>query len=76
MLKTRVSTTLAIAAAMAIAGGKMPESAKTMAMGLAHKPRPTPKPNRHQRRAMAAKLSHTPNTTGSKLVRKASQGKL
>lgn len=76
MNKTRVNTALALAAAMAVAGSRMPESAKTMAMGLAHKPRPTPKPNRHQRRVMAAKLSHATNTAGSKLVRKASQGKL
>lgn len=77
MLKTQVNTTLALLAATAVATQAMPESAKIPTMGLAYKPKPTPSAmNRHQRRAMAAKLSHATNTTGSKLARKASQGKL
>lgn len=71
-----VNTRLALLAAMAVQGQRMPESARDVTLGLAHKPSAPRKPNRKQRRALAAKLSHQGAPVGSKLARKAAQGRL
>lgn len=74
--KTRINTALAILSAMAVAGQRMPESARDVVLGLAHRPAAPKKPNRKQRRALAAKLSHQGAPAGSKLSRKAAQSRL
>lgn len=71
-----VNTRLAILGAMAVAGQRMPESGRDVVLGLSHKPSAPRKPNRAQRRALAAKLSHSGKAAGSKLARKALQGRL
>lgn len=74
--KTRINTILAILGAMAVAGQRMPESARDVVLGLAHKPEAPRRPNRKQRRALAAKLSHQGAPAGSKLSRKVAQSRL
>lgn len=71
-----VNTRLALLAALAFQGQRMPESGRDVVMGLSHKPSAPRKPNRKQRRALAAKLSHGGKSAGSKLARKAAQGRL
>lgn len=83
-VKSRVNTILAVLGAMAVAGQRMPESAKPVVQGLQQKGtlgewvrrNNAGKPNRKQRRALAAKLSHMGKPAGSKLARKAAQGRL
>lgn len=71
-----VNTRLALLAALAFSGQRMPESGRDVVLGLSHKPSAPRKPNRKQRRALAAKLSHTGKAAGCKLARKAAQGRL
>lgn len=83
-MESKVHKTMAILGAMAQLGQRMPESAKDLVMGLQAKPtldewvrrNKANKPNRKQRRAIAAKLSHMGKPAGSKLSRKAAQGRL
>lgn len=83
-MESKVNNQLALLGAMAVAGQRMPESAKDFVMGLQAKPtleewvrrNKANKPNRKQRRAIAAKLSHMGKPAGSKLSRKAAQGRL
>lgn len=57
-MENKVNTPLAIAAAMAVSAQKMPEHARSMAMGLSHRPQQPWKPNRKQRRQMVHQIGH------------------